>query len=288
MALAPGSNLDNQARLVAKGMSEVLGVPVIVDNKPGGGTLIAVREVMKAAPDGHTLLFNVAVMTTMPHLYKQPPFDLFKDFTPITPVSLGGTVLVTRANSAYKDLASVVTYAKANPGKAMIASYGIGTPSHLNIEILKRLIGAEIVHIPYAGGATAANTDLIGGRIDLYFDGPATAIRNVQGGKVRILGAATEKRIPAIPEVSTFREQGLDMGIDGWLAFFGPGGMPPAVVDTLHKAIVKAMEAPEFRRVVIDAGLDFGGETPESFANRLRKDYQRWGKVITEAGITLD
>jgi len=286
--MAAGSNLDHQARLLARGMGDVLGVAVVVDNKPGGGTLIAAREVMRAAPDGYTLLYNVAVMTTMPHLYKQSPFDLFKDFTPITAGSLGGTVLVTRTDSPFKDLASVVTYAKANPGKAMIASYGMGTPSHLNIEMMKRLIGAEIEHIPYAGGSTPANIDLLGGRIDLYFDGPATAIRNLQAGKIRILGAATEKRIPAIPDVKTFREQGLDMGLDGWLAFFGPGGMPRDVVDTLHKAILKAMDAPEFRRVVIEAGLDFGGETPEVFSARVRRDYQRWGKVIADAGIKLE
>ncbi|MBN9427936.1 MAG: tripartite tricarboxylate transporter substrate binding protein [Burkholderiales bacterium] len=286
--LAPGSNLDNQARLLALGMSRVLGTSVVVENRPGGGTLIAAREVARAAPDGYTLLFNVAVMTTMPHLYKEAPFDLFRDFTPITPASLGGTVLVTRPDTPYRNVADVAAAAKANPGGVMIASYGIGTPSHLNIEVLKSLIGVDIGHVPYAGGSTPANIDLMGGRIDLYFDGPATAIPNMKAGKVRILGAASEQRIPAIPDVPTFREQGFEVGTDGWLAFFGPGGMPADIVSTLHRAIVEAMKSPEFRKAVLDAGLDFGGESPVSFQRRLERDYRRWGEIIRKAGIRLD
>lgn len=286
--LAPGSNLDTQARILALKMRETLGVPVIVENKTGGGTLIAAREVARAPADGYTLLYNVAVMTTMPHLYKQPPFDLFRDFTPITAGSLGGILLITRPDTPYKSVADVVAAAKANPGKVMIASYGIGTPSHLNIEVLKRLIGAEIEHVPYAGGSGPANIDLIGGRIDLYFDGPATAIVNQRAGKIKVLAAASEKRIPAFPDVPTFRELGLEVGIDGWLAFFAPGGTPADVVDTLHHAVVVAMDSPEFRKVVLDAGLDFGGEPPAVFAARVRRDYERWGKVIREARIQLD
>ncbi|MGE0796895.1 MAG: Bug family tripartite tricarboxylate transporter substrate binding protein [Lautropia sp.] len=286
--LAPGSNLDNQARLLAIGMSQVLGTSVVVENKPGGGTLIAAREVANAAPDGQTLLFNVAVMTTMPHLYKRPPFDLFRDFTPITPASLGGTVLVTRTDTPYRSVADVVAAAKAKPGSVMIASYGIGTPSHLNIEVLKSLIGVDIGHVPYAGGSTPANIDLIGGRIDLYFDGPATAIPNMKAGKIRILAAASEKRIPAIPDVPTMREQGWEVGTDGWLAFFGPGGLPAEIAESIHRAVIEAMKSPEFRRAVLDAGLDFGGEPPAEFGKRVARDYERWGRIIRDAGIKLD
>lgn len=287
-SLGPGSNVDTQARLIGAEVGRLLGVSVVVDNKPGGGGRIAINELLKAAPDGHTFMLNLASMTTVPQLYKKPPYDLFNDFTPLTTASLGGTVLVTRADSDYKTLDDVVRFAKANPGKLTIASYGMGTTSHLNIETLKSLLKTDIGHVPYAGGATPANVDLIGGRIDLYFDGPATAITNLKAGKVRILAAATERRIPAIPEVATFRELGFDLGIDGWLGFFGPAQMPCQVVQTLYSAIVLAEQSEQFKRVVLDAGLDQGGESPEAFTLRIKNDYLRWGKVIRDSAISLD
>ena len=283
----PGGGTDLQARRIAPALAEALGVSVVVENKPGGGTLIGVREVAKAAPDGATLLYTVAAMTQLPHLYATPPFDLFRDFTPITPGSLGGTVLVARSEVPFSTVREMVDYAKRNPGKLNVGSYGTGTTPHLNVEFLKRTAGIDVVHVPYPGPAQA-NQDLYGGRIDMFFDGPTTAIASAKGGKAKLVAAATEKRIPALPDLPTFHEAGLNFGIDGWIAFFGPGGLRPEIVATLHREIARIVNTPEFRKFIFESGLDYGGMPPAEFAAKVRSDYERWGRVIREAGVKLD
>lgn len=283
----PGGGTDLQARRIAVALADALGVPVIVDNKPGAGTLVGTREVAKAAPDGSTLLYTVAAMTQMPHLYATPPYDLFKDFTPITPGSLGGTVLVARQDAPFSSVREMVDYAKRNPGKLNVASYGIGTTGHLNIEFLKRVAGIDVTHIPYPGPAQA-NQDLYAGRIDMFFDGPTTASASAKSGRTKLIAAATEKRIPSLPDLQTFQEAGLDFGIDGWIAFFGPGGMKPEIVATLHKEIARIVNTPEFRKFIFESGLDYGGMTPADFTTKVRSDYERWGRVIREAAVKLD
>jgi tripartite-type tricarboxylate transporter receptor subunit TctC len=283
----PGGGTDLQARRIAPALAEALGVAVTVENKPGGGTLVGAREVARAAPDGTTLLYTVAAMTQLPHLYATPPFDLFHDFTPITPGSLGGTVLVARPDTPFSTVREMVAWAKQNPGKLNIGSYGNGTTPHLNVEFLKRIAGIDVVHVPYPGPAQA-NQDLYGGRIHMFFDGPTTAIASAKGGKAKLIAAATEKRIPALPDLPTFHEAGLAFGIDGWIAFFGPGGMKPEVVTVLHREIARIVSTPEFRKFVFNSGLDYGGMPPAAFAAKVRSDYERWGRVIREASIKLD
>ncbi len=283
----PGGGTDLQARRIAPALAEAFGVAVVVENKPGGGTLIGAREVAKAAPDGSTLLYTVAAMTQLPHLYATPPFDLFKDFTPITPGSLGGTVLVARIDVPFSNVRDLIDYAKRNPGKLNVGSYGTGTTPHLNVEFLKRTAGIDVVHIPYPGPAQA-NQDLYGGRIDMYFDGPTTAIASAKGGKAKLIAAATEKRIPALPDLQTFHEAGLNFGVDGWIAFFGPGGMKPEIVNALHREIARIVGTPEFRKFIFDSGLDYGGMPPAEFAAKVKSDYERWGRVIRDARVKLD
>ena len=283
----PGGGSDLQARRIALALAEALGVAVTVENKPGGGTLVGAREVARAAPDGTTLLYTVAAMTQLPHLHATPPFDLFRDFTPITPGSLGGTVLVARPDAPFANVREMVAYAKKHPGKLNIGSYGTGTTPHLNVEFLKRIAGIDVTHVPYPGPAQA-NTDLYGGRIDMFFDGPTTAVASAKGGKAKLIAAATEKRIPALPDLQTFHEAGLAFGIDGWIAFFGPGGMKPEVVATLHREIARIVNTPEFRKFIFDSGLDYGGMPPAEFAAKVKSDYDRWGRVIRDAGIKLD
>ncbi|MGH8673740.1 MAG: Bug family tripartite tricarboxylate transporter substrate binding protein [Burkholderiales bacterium] len=283
----PGGGTDLQARRIAPALAEALGVAVVVENRPGAGTLIGAREVAKSPPDGSTLLYTVAAMTQLPHLHRTPPFDLFRDFTPITPGSLGGTVLVARVGAPFSTVRELVEYAKQNPGKLNVGSYGTGTTAHLNVEFLKRIAGIEVTHVPYPGPAQA-NQDLYGGRIDMFFDGPTTAIASAKGGKAKLIAAATEKRIPALPGLTTFHEAGLAFGIDGWIAFFGPGGMKADIVATLHREIARIVNTPEFRKFLFDSGLDYGGMPPDLFAAKVRADYERWGNVIREAGVRLD
>jgi tripartite-type tricarboxylate transporter receptor subunit TctC len=282
-----GGTTDLLARLFAQRLTETLGQSVVVENRGGGGGSIGADVVAKAAPDGSTLLYTVAAMTQMPHLYATPPYDLFKDFTPITPGSLGGTVLVARQDAPFSSVREMVDYAKRNPGKLNVASYGIGTTGHLNIEFLKRVAGIDVTHIPYPGPAQA-NQDLYAGRIDMFFDGPTTASASAKSGRTKLIAAATEKRIPSLPDLQTFHEAGLDFGIDGWIAFFGPGGMKPEIVATLHKEIARIVNTPEFRKFIFESGLDYGGMTPADFTTKVRSDYERWGRVIREAAVKLD
>ncbi len=284
---APGGVTDIQARAIAAKMTDSLGSPVIVENKPGGSSVIGAREVMRAAPDGHTMLYNIATMVQLPHLYKEPPFDPLKDFTPITAGAFGGTVLVAHESTPYKTVAELVAFAKANPGKIPFASFGTGSTAHLNIELLKRQAGIDVIHVPYQGSA-AAHKDLLGGQVHLLFDGVTTAITNSKGGRVRMLAAATEARIPALPDLPTMREAGFDVGIDGWLAFFGPAGLPQEIADTLQREIAKAVQHPDLKRLIVDGGYALGGISQKDFIIQVKRNSDQWGKVIREAGIRLE
>jgi len=167
----PGGQTDIQARAIAQKMIEASGLSVIVENRPGGSTLIGAREVQKSPPDGHTLLYTIAIHVQLPHLYQAPPWDAFRDFTPITAGARSATVLTAHAALPFNTVPELVTYAKANPGKLNYASFGAGTTSHLNGELLKRLAGIDIVHVPYKGAADAMK-DLLAGTVQLFFDGP--------------------------------------------------------------------------------------------------------------------
>ena len=284
---APGGATDIQARLIAQKMSQSLGVPVIVDNKPGGSTVIGAREVQKAAPDGHTLLYTIAIHMQLPHLYRVPPWDVFRDFTPITAGALGGTVLTAHQSVPASNLKELIAYAKANPGKLNYASFGTGTTAHLNGEWLKRLAGIDIVHVPYKGSGDAMK-DLLGGQVQLFFDGVNTAISNTKTGKVKMIAAATEKRIPVLPELATMKEQGIDMGLDGFLGFFGPAGMAPATVDAVYRELARAIAMADIREAFAKDGYEASGMPPAEYVKFLRGLSERWAGVIRDVGVKLD
>ena len=283
----PGGATDLQARAIAQKVSASIGVPVIVENKPGGSTVIGAREVQKAAPDGHTLLYTITTHVQIPLTFKTPPFDPFKDFTPITAGGLGGTVLTVHTSVPAKSIGELIAYAKANPGKLNYASFGIGSTAHLNGEMLNRVAGLNIVHVPYPGAA-AAMKDVLSGEVQLFFDGINTAITNVKTGRVRMLAAATDRRIPLLPDLPTLREQGVAIGIDGFLAFFGPAGMPPAVIDAVYRELAKAIATQEIKDLFFNIGYETGGMPPADFARLVRSLQERWGAVIRELGIKID
>lgn len=283
----PGGATDLQARAIAQKMGASLGTPVIVENKPGGSTVIGAREVQKAAPDGHTLLYTITTHVQIPLTFRTPPFDPFKDFTPITAGALGGTVLTVHASLPVNSVAELIAYAKANPGKVNYASFGTGSTAHLNGEMLNRVAGLSIVHVPYKGAGDAMK-DVLSGEVQVFFDGVNTAISNAKSGKVRMLAAATDRRIPLLPNLPTLREQGIAIGIDGFLAFFGPAGMPPAVVDAVYRELAKAIATQEIRDLFFNIGYETGGMPPADFARLVRSLQERWGEVIRELGIKID
>jgi tripartite-type tricarboxylate transporter receptor subunit TctC len=283
----PGGQTDIQARAIAQKMSEGLGSQVIVENKPGGSTMIGARDVMQAAPDGHTLLYTIAVHVQLPYLYKTAPWDAFRDFTPVTAGARAATVLTAHAAMPFGTVQELVAYAKANPGKLNYASFGTGTTSHLNGELFKRLAGIDIVHVPYKGSGDAMK-DHLTGAVQLFFDGPTTAIANAKTGKVKLIATAAETRKAALPDLPTMRESGYDVGMWGYLWFWGPAGMQPATVDAVYQHLARGIRHPDVVDLFAKGGSEAAGMPPAEFARLARDLSDRWGKVIGELGVKLD
>jgi len=283
----PGGQTDIQARAIAQKMAEGLGAQVIVENKPGGSTMIGARDVMQAAADGHTLLYTIAVHVQLPYLYKTAPWDAFRDFTPITAGARAATVLTAHSSMPFNTVAELVAYAKANPGKLNYASFGTGTTSHLNGELLKRLAGIDIVHVPYKGSGDAMR-DHLTGQAQLFFDGPTTAIANAKTGKVKLIATAAETRKAALPDLPTMRESGYDVGMWGYLWFWGPAGMQPATVDAVYQHLARGIRHPDVVDLFAKGGSEAAGMPPAEFARLARDLSERWGKVIGDLGVKLD
>jgi tripartite-type tricarboxylate transporter receptor subunit TctC len=279
----PGGQTDIQARAIAQKMSGT----IIVENKPGGSTVIGARDVQKAAPDGHTLLYTIAVHVQLPHLHRTPPWDAFRDFTPVTTGARAATVLTAHVSAPFNTVQELVAYAKANPGKLNYASFGTGTTSHLNGELLKRLAGIDIVHVPYKGSGDAMK-DHITGAVQLFFDGPTTAISNAKTGKVKLIATAAETRKAALPEVPTMREGGYDVGMWGYLWFWGPGGMPGATLDAVYRELARAIEHPDVKDLFAKGGSEAGALPPAEMQRVARELHERWGAVINQLGVKLD
>jgi tripartite-type tricarboxylate transporter receptor subunit TctC len=283
----PGGQTDVQARAIAQKMSESLGAAVFVENKPGGSTVIGAREVQKAPADGHTLLYTIAIHVQLQHLYRTPPWDAFRDFTPITTGARASTVLTAHVSTPFATVAELVAFAKANPGKLNYASFGAGTTSHLNGEMFKRLAGIDIVHVPYKGSGDAMK-DHLSGAVQLFFDGSSTALANVKTGRVKLIAWAAETRNPAMADLPTLREAGYDVGVWGYLWFWGPAGMTPATLEGVYKHLGQAIASREIREIFAAGGAEAYAMAPADAAREARALDQRWGAIIRELGVKLD
>jgi len=284
-----GGTMDVVARLVADQLAQELGQPVVVDNKPGAGTLIGAQDVAKAPSDGHTLLYTIVVTHTQnPHLYSKLPYDPFKDFTPLMQVARSATVLVVNKDSPFNSLREMVTYARNNPGKLNFASYSQGSTSHLNAEMLMLRSNTQMVHIPYKGTPDATRA-LMAGDVQFYFDGTATAVEGAKSGRFKLLAVAADKRLSVLPDLPTMTEAGVD-GIDivGWQGFFAPGNMPPALAKKIADAMANTLKTPEVSQLILNQGNEVSGAGPEEFARIVKRDYDRWGAVIKRLNLKLD
>lgn len=285
----PGGQTDIQARALAAKLAASLGVPVLVENKPGAATIIGAQEVVKSLPDGHTLLYTISVTASQnPHLYSKLPFDPLKDLTPLMLAAKTSTVMMVSADAPYSTVQEFVAYAKANPGRVNYGSFSAGSASHLNGELLKQATGIDMVHIPYKGTADASMA-LLGGHIQMMFDGPTTAIANAKGGKVKILGYVDKNRLGVLPDVPTMAEAGVPgMDLAGGMQFFGPAGLPPEVIIKVNTALVGAMRQPDIVKLFTDGGTEVVAGSPEDHAAMVRDQHQRWGVVIRKLGLKLD
>lgn len=284
----PGGGTDLVARTVAEGMAKELGQPVIVDNKPGGGTVIGSDLVAKAPGDGYTLLITTSAHAINTSLVKNLPYSTEKSFTNVSLLARGPNMLVTSPNKPYKSVKDVIEAARANPGKLTYGSSGNGTAVHLAGELFKMLAKVDITHVPYRG-AGPAYTDLMGGQIDLVFATAAGAGKFVESGKMRALGVTSKARSASWPQVPTIAEAGVPgYEADVWYALFASGGTPPDVVARLNAAARKAIESPIFQQRVASEGLMASPTTPDELTRYVRSEEARWRKVVVEGGVTID
>jgi tripartite-type tricarboxylate transporter receptor subunit TctC len=284
----PGGGTDLVARTVAEGMSRELGQPVIIDNKPGGGTVIGSDLVAKAPGDGHTLLLTTSAHAINSSLVKSLPYSTDKSFTDISLVARGPNMLVTHPSKPYRTVKDVIDAARANPGKLTYGSSGNGTAVHLAGELFKLLAQVDITHVPYRGAGPAYN-DLMGGQIDLVFATAAGAGKFVESGKMRALAVTSQARSPSWPQVPTFAESGVPgYEADVWYAVFASGGTPAPIAARLNAAVRRAIEAPLFRDRVASEGLIAAPSTPEELTRYVRAEEARWRKVVVAGKVTID
>ena len=286
VGLAPGGPTDLQARVVGLHLQKELGVPVLVENRPGASMMMAAMEVARAPADGHTLLYSPSSpFAQLPHTLTRMAFDPLKDFTPVSVGSMGPLVLVTHASVPVQNLQQLVAYAKAHPGTLNYGSFGIGTSSHLFALMLSRQYGLEMVHVPYKGAGDVGK-DLVAGRIQLMFAAAGGAVQFAHGGQVRMLGVAAPRRSPLLPGVPTLAEQGAQgLDLDGWVGFFGPARMAPATVARLNAALTKVLSLPQVREEFAKGAYEATTSTPEAFAAMVKQSYEDWGRIVQTLGI---
>jgi tripartite-type tricarboxylate transporter receptor subunit TctC len=285
-----GGATDTFARALAPRLSESWGQPVVIENRPGANQIIGSDSVSKAAPDGTTLLVSEASSFVMnPHLYKKLPYDALGGFTPITALVRFPWVLVVHPSLPVHSFAELVAYARANPGKLSYGSFGLGSSGHISMDYLKRLLGLDIVHVPYKGGGPAV-ADLVAGQISMMMVTPLLVDGHARAGKLRLVAAVTAKRIERLPELPTISESGVPGYEAGtWLAFMAPPGMAGDTVARIYADTMKALNDPAFREQhVARQWFEVMGPPPGEFAGFLKSEYERWGRLIRLSGVTVE
>ncbi len=284
----PGGTTDVLARALGERLSQSLGQPVIVENKPGAGATIGADYVAKAKPDGYTLLMGAVHHTIATSVYKKLPYDFQKDFAPITVVAMVPNVLVVNATNPAKSVAELVTQAKAQPSKVSYGSNGNGTAQHLIGTQFENLTGAQILHVPYKGSGPLT-TDLLGGQITMSFDTITPVLPHIRGGKLRALAVTTATRSPALPDVPTLAESGLKgFNIGTWFGLLAPAATPKDILQKISHESVKVIQSAEFRKRMADIGADPIGNTPEQMATQIREETDKFAKLVKEAKVTID
>lgn len=281
----PAGATDAVGRIVAQKLSERLGQPVVVENKPGAGGTIGSDFVAKSAPDGYTLLMATTSTHSIGPSLQKLPYDPIKDFAPITHVANVPNVLVVSPTLPVRDVKEFVAYAKARPGQLNYASSGVGTIVHLNAELFKLLTATDLVHVPYKGTALSI-PDVANGSIAMLFDSLASVMPHVRSGKVRPLAVNAPARTPLLPDVPTFHEIGMpEYDTYTWFGMFAPGGTPKDIVGRVQAEVVAALKAPDLVERFANVGAEPVGSTPEQFTGRILADARKWARVIQAAGI---
>ncbi|MBC7780500.1 MAG: tripartite tricarboxylate transporter substrate binding protein [Proteobacteria bacterium] len=289
LGFPPGSTVDILARPVAQRLGESLGHPVVVDNRAGATGIIANEIVAKSPPDGYTLLSAPSSsLTSTPHVNDRLPYDALRDFVPVAQLSAFGYVLVAHPSVPAKSVRELIALARARPGGLTYGSSGTASGFHLAGELFQRLAKVTLLHVPYKGGPPGV-TDLLAGRIDFMFYSLAVIQPQVRAGKLRVLAVTGRQRDPLLPDIPTIDEGGVP-GFDatGWHGIFAPAGVPREIVDRLNAQVVRILAAPDVREIWTQQGMGISNATPSQLAQRMRADYEFYGKLIRDAGIKGD
>jgi tripartite-type tricarboxylate transporter receptor subunit TctC len=284
----PGGGNDLVARITGQKLSEALGQPVVVENRPGASGQVGAQALMAAAPDGYAIGTAGTHNTVRQGAGKEAPYDILKDFTPITLLVLQPNVLVVHPSVPAQSLKELIALAKAQPGKL---NYGVGSNGsapHIASEVLKLMAGIDVVHVPYNGAAPALKA-LLAGEVTMVFDQPATSLSHIQAGKLRALGVTGRTRAPLLPAVPTIAESGLPgFEVNSWFGVIGPANMPRAVTERLSAEFAKVVRLPEVRDRLQQQGFAVVGSTAEEFGAHLRADVANWKRMIESSGAKID
>jgi tripartite-type tricarboxylate transporter receptor subunit TctC len=285
----PGDGSDLMARAVGAKLSDALGQQVVVDNRPGAGGRLGTELAAKAAPDGYTLIMgNAGSHAINSALYKDLPYDIERDFVPVTQVMRAPNVLVVNPALPVTSVKELIALYKANPGKYSYGSGGNGSSAHLSAELFKSMAGVDVVHVPYKG-ATPALTDLIAGQVVMFMGNLPPAMGHIKSGRVKALAVTTAQRSALVPEIPTVSESGLP-GFEtvAWFGIFAPAGTPKEIVQRLADETAKAVQRPEIREAIAGLGGEPVGNSPAAFTAIVKSDLAKWRKVVSDANVKVD
>ncbi|MBY0268946.1 MAG: tripartite tricarboxylate transporter substrate binding protein [Burkholderiales bacterium] len=282
---SPGGGTDISARILAPQLTQFLGQQVIVENRPGAGTMIGGEAVARAAPDGYTLLMGISTLAINPAMYKKVPYDALKDLAPISQAVSLSNVLVIHPSLPPRNVKEFVAFVKTRPGQINFASAGVGTSPHLSMELLLVLARLNMVHVPYKGSGPGV-TDLLAGHVPVMMPNMLSAQPHIKSGRMRALGVTGSKRAPGADDIPTIAEAGV-AGYEAvqWYGLLAPAATPRDIITKLHTGVVRALQNPEVRQRLLNDGAEPVGSSPAEFAEYLRSETEKWARVIKAAGI---
>lgn len=288
LPFSSGGLVDVPGRIIAQRLSESLGQPVVVDNRPGAGSTIGADSVAKSKPDGYTLLLTSTTHVISANLYKNLPYDSLRDFAPVMKIAEGPYVLTVHPSLGAKSVAELVALAKAKPKSIDYVSSGNGSSQHLVGVLFCALTGAELNHVPYRGSGQATQ-DLVGGQVKVGFIGTPNALPHVKAGRLRALAVTTVKRSPELPDVPTLQEAGVP-GYEAtiWIGLLAPAGTPREIVARLQAEVARVLAAADVQAAVAATGVEVRLAGPEAFAAFVRAEYDKWGRIVRDSGAQIN
>ena len=285
---AAGGTADILARICAPKLAESWRQQVLIDNRPGAGTVVGTEVAAKAVPDGYTLFLPAAAHAINPALFRKLPYDTLKAFEPITLLAEVPNVLVVTASLPVKSVKELIALARQRPGQLQYASSGVGNATHLAGELFKDMTQTNLIHVPYKSGAPAM-IDVVAGHVPMYFAVLPTALPHIQSGKVRALGVTGTRRSSALPAVPTIAESGVPgFEVTSWFGLLAPAGTPRAIINEVHERVVRVLRTPDVRDRVKEVGADAVGNSPAEFGSYIAREMDKWRRVVVKAGIKAE